>query len=123
MTSGPAATVVAEIEGDIVGTAIASSSAAIGWVHRLTLLPGLTEEAAIADGLLARIEQLLAGRGVRRLGALVTGSERSREHLERWDYRPTDIDYLERSVAPTTSVPTDLAAVWGRRSTRASGAS
>jgi len=73
MTSGPAATVVAEIEGDIVGSVIGSSSAAIGWVHRLTLLPGLSEEAALADGLLARIEQVLAGRGVRRLGALVSG--------------------------------------------------
>ena len=115
MTSGPAATVVAEIEGDIVGSVIGSSSAAIGWVHRLTLLPGLSEEAALADGLLARIEQVLAGRGVRRLGALVTDGERSREHLERWDYRPTDVGYLERPVAATTSVPTDLAAVWGRR--------
>jgi len=115
MTSRPAATVVAEIEGDIVGTVIASSSAALGWVHRLIVLPGLTEEAAIADELLARIDQLLAGRGVRRLGALVTDGERSRQHLERWDYRPTDIGYLERSVAPTTSVPTDLAAVWGRK--------
>ncbi|MGC1814208.1 MAG: hypothetical protein WA696_08745, partial [Solirubrobacterales bacterium] len=32
MSSGPSATVVAEIEGDIVGSVIGSSSAAIGWV-------------------------------------------------------------------------------------------
>ena len=95
MNSGPSATVVAEIEGEIVGSVIGSSSAAIGWVHRLILLPGLSEETAIADGLLARIEQLLAGRGARRLGALVTDSERSHEHLERWDYRPSDVGYLE----------------------------
>ena len=69
MNSGPSATVVAEIEGEIVGTVIGSSSAAIGWVHRLILLPGLSEETAIADGLLARIEQLLAGRGARTVGA------------------------------------------------------
>ena len=68
--SGPSATVVAEIEGEIVGTVIGSSSAAIGWVHRLILLPGLSEETAIADGLLARIEQLLAGASARRLGVL-----------------------------------------------------
>ncbi|MFN8163697.1 MAG: AAA family ATPase [Solirubrobacterales bacterium] len=115
MTSSPSAAVVAEIEGDIVGSAIGSSSAAIGWVHRLTLLPGLSDETAIADGLLARVETLLAGRGVRRLGALVVDGERSREHLERWDFRPGDIDYLERPIAASTSVRTDLAAVWGRK--------
>jgi transitional endoplasmic reticulum ATPase len=115
MNSGPSATVVAEIEGEIVGTVIGSSSAAIGWVHRLILLPGLSEETAIADGLLARIEQLLAGRGARRLGALVTEGERSYKHLERWDYRSSDASYLERPVTATTSVPTDLAAVWGRK--------
>ena len=115
MNSGPSATVVAEIEGEIVGTVIGSSSAAIGWVHRLILLPGLSEETAIADGLLARIEQLLAGRGARRLGALVTEGERSHKHLERWDYRPSDVGYLGRPVTATTSVPTDLAAVWGRK--------
>src|SRR5512139_525174 len=100
MSSGPSATVVAEIEGDIVGSVIGSSSAAIGWVHRLTVLPGLSEEMAIADGLLARIEQLLAGRGARRLGALVTEGERSRKHLERWDYRPSDIGCLEPEDQP-----------------------
>ena len=123
MNSGPSATVVAEIEGEIVGTVIGSSSAAIGWVHRLILLPGLSEETAIADGLLARVEQLLAGRGARRLGALVTDSERSRKHLERWDYRPSDIGYLERrSPRPHRSQPTSRRSGAGR-STRVSGAS
>jgi transitional endoplasmic reticulum ATPase len=115
MSSSSAVSVVAEIEGDIVGSAIGSSSAAIGWIHRLTLLGGLSEEDEIADGLLARIEQALSGRGVRRLAAMVTPGEHSREHLERRDYRPTDVDYLERPVAATASVPTDLAAVWGRK--------
>ena len=123
MNSGPSATVVAEIEGEIVGTVIGSSSAAIGWVHRLILLPGLSEETAIADGLLARIEQLLAGRGARRLGALVTEGERSHEHLERWDYRLSESAIRSaRSPRPHRSQPTSRRSGAGR-STRVSGAS
>ena len=112
--SGPSATVVAEIEGEIVGTVIGSSSAAIGWVHRLILLPGSPRRQRSRRA--ARPDRAVACRaGSATLGALVTEGERSHKHLERWDYRPSDVGYLERPVTATTSVPTDLAAVWGRK--------
>ena len=37
MHSGPAVTLVAEADGELVGVALGSSSAAVGWVHRLVV--------------------------------------------------------------------------------------
>ena len=37
MHSAPAVTLVAEADGELVGAALGSSSAAVGWVHRLVV--------------------------------------------------------------------------------------
>ena len=108
-------TLVAEVEGEIVGMALGSASSAVGWVYRLAVLPDAANEEAVAEELLEQIETRLAEAGVRKLATVVADGEQTREHLERRDFRAVpDAVYLERAVSPTATVPSGLAEVYGR---------
>ncbi|CAN5568988.1 hypothetical protein BH20ACT15_BH20ACT15_01860 [soil metagenome] len=115
MNSDSAVTLVAEIEGELVGMALGGSSSAVGWVYRLAVQPDATNEEAIADDLLEQLETRLAEAGVRKLSTVVARDEQTLAHLERRDFRLVDkAVYLERAVSPTASVPSGLAEVYGR---------
>jgi hypothetical protein len=48
--------VVAERDSQLVGAVLAAAAASVGWVYRLSLLPGQPEEQEIAERLLAALE-------------------------------------------------------------------
>ena len=111
MNSGPTITLLAEIEGEAVGMVIGSASSAVGWLHRIRLLPG-TDRAQVVGQLLEEIEARLAELGARKVGALVPEGAGVAEQLEQRDYRRSDgIVYLEREVPSTLTVSSGLADV------------
>ena len=113
LQSEPAVTLVAEADGELMGMALGSASAAVGWVHRLSVEP--RHEHEVAERLMEALEAHLAEAGARRLQAIVAGDEPARHHLERRDFRPIDGTlYLERLISPTNAVPSGLVEVFGR---------
>lgn len=72
---------VAEIENEIVGTILGSGSAAVGWIHRLTVLPDRQHASRVADDLVEQLELRLAEQGVRKIGALVESGDHVARHL------------------------------------------
>src|SRR5664280_1281459 len=64
MSSAPAVTLVAELEGDVVGVAIGTAASVVGWIYRVTIAPELGD-AQVTDQLLERLEGALAERGAR----------------------------------------------------------
>lgn len=110
LQSEPAVRLVAEMDGELTGMALGSTSAAVGWVHRLTVEP--RHEREVADPLMEALEAHLADAGARRLQAIGAGEEPARHYLERRDFRPIDGTlYMERFISPTTAVPTGLVEV------------
>lgn len=106
---------VSEIEGEIVGMILGSGSAAVGWIHRLTVLPDRQHASRVADDLIEQLEARLAEQGVRKIGALVEPDDSAARHLSERDYHHADrVAYVEREVPPSLAVPTDLAGVPGR---------
>src|SRR5579875_2181572 len=70
MTSNPGSTLVAELDGETVGVAIAGVVAAVGWIYRLTLSAGL-EDGVVAGQLLDALERRLAEAGARKVVTVV----------------------------------------------------
>lgn len=114
MHSDPAVTLVAESDGELVGMALGSSSAAVGWVHRLVIQPDPATGHEVAERLMEELEARLTDAGVRRLHAIVADGEPARDHLERRDFRAVDGVHLERVISPVSVVPTGLTEVFGR---------
>src|SRR5512144_1536311 len=85
LQSDPAVTLIAEVDGELMGMALGSTSGAVGWVHRLSVEP--RHEQEIAERLLEALEERLAEAGARRLQAIVAGAEPARHQLERRDFR------------------------------------
>ena len=113
LQSPPAVTLVADVEGDVVGLALGSTSAAVGWIHRLTVEPRCGPD--VAERLMEELEAHLAQAGARRLQAIVAGEEPARRQLESRDFRPIDgTVYLERMISPVNVVPSGLVEVFGR---------
>jgi transitional endoplasmic reticulum ATPase len=113
LQSRPAVTLVAEVEGELVGMALGSTSAAIGWIHRVSVEPPY--EGEVAEPLMEDLEAHLAEAGARKLQAIVVDQEPAREYLERRDFRRVDGTlYLERPVSPVSEVPSGLVEVFGR---------
>ena len=113
LQSDPAVTLVAELEGELVGMALGSTSAAIGWVHRLSVEPRNDRE--VAERLMEDLEAHLAEAGARKLQAIVADEDPAREYLERRDFRRVNgTMYLERPISPVSAVPSGLADVFGR---------
>jgi transitional endoplasmic reticulum ATPase len=107
-------TLVAEQDGDVVGVALGSVSAVVGWIHTL-LVGGKTQDAEVCDQLLGHLEGQLAERGARRLAALASEADPVRGHLERRGYRSAnDLLYLERDVPTTIPFPASLAELGAR---------
>ncbi len=105
ISSPDVVTLVAEQDGDLVGVALGSVSAVVGWIHRLTVA-GKTPDGEVCDQLLDHLEGQLAERGARKLAALASEADPVREHLERRGYRSAnDLLYLERDVPTTIPFP------------------
>lgn len=114
LSSDSAAALVAEVSGEIVGMALGSVVAAVGWVHRLALLPDQADEQRLADQLLESLESRLAEAGARGLNAVVDGDGGVRGHLQRRDYRAVaGAVPLRREVPAMLAVPSGLAEVFG----------
>jgi hypothetical protein len=47
--------VVAQADNQLVGAVLAAASASVGWIYRLSLLPGQPEDEEIAERLLAAL--------------------------------------------------------------------
>ena len=115
LTSDGAAALVAEVAGEMVGMVLGSSVAAVGWIHRLALLPGQGGEEQLADQLLEAVESRLAEAGARGLNAVVDGDGGARDHLLRRDSRLMDAAvHLRREVPAALAVPSGLADIFGK---------
>ncbi len=106
MTSNPGSTLVAELDGEMVGVAIAGVVAAVGWIYRLTLSAGL-EDAVVAGQLLDALERRLAEAGARKVVTVVEDGAPPLDGLLRHGFQPAGaMRYLERTIAGTgASVP------------------
>lgn len=114
MGSGPAVTLVAELEGDVVGMAIGTAPSVVGWIYRVTIAPELGD-AQVADRLLERLEGALAERGARKLSTVVAVGDAIVEPLERRGYQRVErLRYLERQIPATVPVRAALVEVGGR---------
>lgn len=114
MSSNAAATVVAEDDGEVVGMAVGSVSAALGWVHRLTVLPDGHSTPEVAGDLLEELEVRLGERGARKVATLVRDTDRIRPALEGRQYRVADdVRYMERDLPPAAAGPDSLADLGG----------
>jgi N-acetylglutamate synthase-like GNAT family acetyltransferase len=70
ISSGIASTLVAEQDGELVGVAVGSVTAAVGWVYRLSVVPG-AEGGELAQQLVSELELKLAEGGARKLATAV----------------------------------------------------
>jgi transitional endoplasmic reticulum ATPase len=115
IVSGSTVTLVAEAEGELVGMVVGSAVAAVGWIHRLTVLPeGLAGEQVVNE-LLGKLEASFAEAGVRRIATVVRQDDPLCGHLERRGYDPTGgVLHLERRLPDTVAAPSGLAELGGR---------
>ena len=114
MGSGPAVTLVAELESDVVGVAIGTATSVVGWIYRVTIARELGD-AQVADQLLERLEGALAERGARKQSTVVATGDPIIEQLERRGYRLVErLRYLERQIPTTVPVRAALIEVGGR---------
>lgn len=109
VSSGAAAALVAESEGGVVGVALGSVVAALGWIHRLTITPD-HEGDDLAGELLGELEVQLAEGGARKIATSIQEGSPIRAELERHGYRiAATMRYLERELPPPgTAVPAAL---------------
>jgi transitional endoplasmic reticulum ATPase len=114
MSSEPAVSLVAEIEGGVVGVVVGTAISPVGWIHRLTVAPEVPGPE-VADQLLDEVEASLTERGVRKLSAVASGGDHVRRHLERHGYEAPDGQvYLEHEVPATVPVRSDLVELGGQ---------
>lgn len=114
MRSGSAVALVAEIDGAIVGMTVGTTSAALGWVHRLTVLPD-HGDGEVSRQLLEHLEPRLSERGARKVATLVREDDVVRDTLERRRYQVSQsLVYLERELPPTPEHPDILSDLGGR---------
>jgi transitional endoplasmic reticulum ATPase len=109
VSSGVAVTLVAERNGSVIGVAMGSVAAAVGWIYRLTISLGY-EADGIARELLDQLELQLAEGGARKLVSTVHEGSPILAELERQGYRVAPgMRYLERELPVAgTTVPAAL---------------
>ena len=109
ISSDNASTLVAERDGEVVGLAVGSVAAAVGWIYRLSASPDGDGEG-LAQQLLSELELKLAEGGARKLATAVREASPSLVAFERYGYRATPaMRYLERELpAIGASVPAAL---------------
>jgi transitional endoplasmic reticulum ATPase len=114
MGSAPAVTLVAELEGEVVGVAIGTAASVVGWIYRVTIAPELGDDQ-VTEQLLERLEGALAERGARKLSTVVAVRDAIVEQLEGRGYRLVErLRYLERQIPATVPVRAALVEVGGR---------
>jgi AAA+ superfamily predicted ATPase len=109
ISSGVASTLVAERNGEVVGVAMGSVTAAVGWIYRLSVVPG-AEGDELAQQLVSELELKLAEGGARKLATAIQEASSPLAAFERYGYRTAPaMRYLERDLpAIGTSVPAAL---------------
>lgn len=114
MSSGSAVALVAEVDEEIVGMTVGATSAAVGWIHRVTILPERAD-GEVTQQLLEHLEARLSDQGARKVATLVREGDAIRDQLERRDYQVSQsLAYLERELPPTPRAPNALADLGGR---------
>ena len=115
MNSEQAVALVAEADKQIIGTALGAASSVIGWIYRLSLLPGRADAEEVAGRLLEQLEARLAQLGARKVAAVADARMELETELARRGYRDSgDVRYLERDLAPAVAPASALAEVGGR---------
>ena len=109
ISSGMAATLVAEHADELVGVAVGSVIAAVGWIYRLSVVPG-AEGDELAGQLVSELELKLAEGGARKIATAVREASPPLAALERYGYRAAPaMRYLERELPEVgASVPAAL---------------
>jgi transitional endoplasmic reticulum ATPase len=116
MNSEHAVTLVAEAEaGKIVGVALGAVCAVVGWMYRLSLLPGRGDEQEVAQRLLEQLEARLSRAGARTVAAIAGEGAGLHAILLRRGYRVADgVQYFERELVSPVAQSSGLAAIGGR---------
>ncbi|MER5600424.1 bifunctional GNAT family N-acetyltransferase/ATP-binding protein [Streptomyces sp. NPDC002265] len=90
------AAVVAVVEGELVGMAVARAEGERGWIL-ITALSGAWRNRGLGSALIAQVEQRLRERGVRRISAVLTPGSTGTTALENSGYRRLDgLVYYEK---------------------------
>lgn len=96
--SDAASTLVAERDGEVIGVALGSVAAAVGWIYRLTV-PARPDGDELAQRLLSELELKLAEGGARKLATAVHEASAPLAAFQRYGYRVTPaMRYLEREL-------------------------
>jgi transitional endoplasmic reticulum ATPase len=114
LSAADAFAVVAEADSQLVGAVLAAAAASVGWIYRLSVLPGQPEEQEIAGRLLAALETRAAEAGVHKLAVVVLQGGELALHLSRREYRASDnLRYFERELPPAAAPANALAELGG----------
>ncbi len=114
MTPEAGLTLVAEIDGEVVGMAAGVAAGAIGWIARLAVEAPFPQTEVSRD-LLAQLETGLAGRGVRKLLTASRQDHQSGELLRLQGFREVPaMRYMQRDLPVAVPVPETLTVVGGR---------
>lgn len=87
ISSGNASTLVAEQDGELVGVAVGSVTAAVGWIYRLSVMAG-AEREELGQQLVSELELKLAEGGARRLATAVREASPPLGVFERYGIAP-----------------------------------
>jgi transitional endoplasmic reticulum ATPase len=111
LRAGESVALVAEADGELVGTAVGAVVGAVGWVYRVVLVPDRHPDRQVARTLLDGLEARLAERGARKLVSVVDDDGLT-GLLERRGYGATpSMTYFERDLPPTVAEPSAMAAL------------
>lgn len=108
MASADSIAVVADREGDMVGAGVGTVTSVVGFVHRLTVLPGPYGDE-VAGQLLDRLEGTLGERGARKVASLAGEDDSRSRQFEARGYVPVEgVRYLERGLEAAPQAQAEL---------------
>jgi transitional endoplasmic reticulum ATPase len=116
INSEHAVVLVAEAEGEqIIGAALGTVCAVVGWIYRLSLVSGRSDEQEVAQRLLEQLEARLAQAGARKVAAIAGDDGVFGANLVRRGYRVfTGVGYFERDLASLVAPTSALVGIGGR---------
>jgi transitional endoplasmic reticulum ATPase len=96
-----AVSLVAEVDGRVVGVALAALSPVAAWLHGIKVSPDGTDADAVARQLLEAVESRVALADLREVSAVVPDGDPLASLLEQHGYRgPESVAYFARELPP-----------------------
>ena len=112
--SDDAVTVIAEVDGRVVGVALTVVSTVIGWIYRISVDRDQDRSEDVARRLLEEVEVKLAEKGARKVTTPAAADGPLRNALETRGYEATSLELMHRDVSTAVATPAALAELGGR---------